>query len=153
MAASVLDFEFAVTQEGKQSAWQPRWCGPREYWPQTDLKLSELAPPMADNVNVPDESNETLYVIYRSMVRPDVLASIQENSPEIYARLYPDPVPTPNDAARMTLEAKLNQGSNMVIRQGIAPYVSNDEDEALPEDAVRELAIEQYLQDTGIQCT
>lgn len=141
-----------MTQEGKQATWRNRWCGPRRFWPITDLKRDDLAPPSANDSNVPNESDPRLWVIYRSMIRQDIRTKIQAQKPELWARIYPDPIPSANDAAMKSLDEWLEEGANVAIRDTIGVYQS-PVGATLNSFELKAAAIQFYKEDTGVTCT
>lgn len=95
-AASILDVD-AAAQHVDQRSWLTRWCSPTAFWPETTLDHRQLAPPSSTDPLVPNTSDPAKYVIYRSMVNPGYLNQVKTQDPQVYARIYPDPAPSPTD--------------------------------------------------------
>lgn len=124
----------------KQSGWLPRWCAPRSFWPRSTLKAAKLAPPSADDSTIPDESDPNLWVIYRSMVDAAVLATIQQQDAQLYARIYPDPPISDNDAGFETLAEAMAHASRADDRAAVRVMVGHT-GPLMSVDELKDLAI------------
>lgn len=144
-AGAVLDaIHYKVNPS--QSAMKTTFVEPCQYWPETTLNASLLrGPRVGGNGSVPDPDDDGP-LVYRSMVRPDILEEWRLNQPTLYQKIYPDPEPAAEALAK-PLFSEIMQRADLVATAQEARNLYSNNLGPLTEDQAVAKALEYAIAD------